>query len=104
MKFYVAVPVVLLALLIAASGVAGITRGWVLPTNRRPVHRPRLYGWGQLVVAFALCWQQVCFWVLSDPDIRQWGSLSGSVLLLTGLIVMMLSYRKGGNRQGSGTP
>ncbi|WP_250306617.1 hypothetical protein [Streptomyces sp. A 4/2] len=104
MKFYVAIPVVLLALLIAASGVAGVTRGWVLPTNRRPVRRPRLYGWGQLVGAFALCWQQVCFWVLSDPDTRQWGSLSGSVLLLTGLIVMMLSYRKGGNRRGSGTP
>ncbi|WP_406385510.1 hypothetical protein [Streptomyces sp. NBC_01618] len=104
MKLYVAVPVVLLALLIAASGVAGITRGWVLPTNRRPVHRPRLYGWGQLVGAFALCWQQVFFWVLSDPDIRQWGTLAGSVLLLTGLIMMMVSRRAGGSRQGSGTP
>ncbi|WP_405680333.1 hypothetical protein [Streptomyces sp. NBC_01238] len=104
MKLYVAVPVVLLALLIAASGVAGITRGWVLPTNRRPVHRPRLFGWGQLVGAFALCWQQVFFWVLSDPDIRQWGTLAGSVLLLTGLIVMAVSRRTRGRRQGSGTP
>lgn len=104
MKFYVAIPVVLLAFLIAASGIAAITRGWVLPTNRRPVHRPRLYGWGQLVAAFALCWQQVFFWVFSDPGIRQWGSLSGSALLLTGLIVMMLSYGTVGNQQGSSTP
>ncbi|MEU0630180.1 hypothetical protein [Streptomyces sp. NPDC005989] len=109
MKFYVAIPVVLLALLAAASGVAGITRGWVLPTNRRPVHRPRLYGWGQLVVAFALCWQVFFFLVLNDPDIlapdiRGWGTLPGSALFLTGLILMMLSHRTGGNRQGSGTP
>ncbi|MCX5317467.1 hypothetical protein [Streptomyces sp. NBC_00154] len=104
MKLYVAIPVVLLALLIAASGLAGITRGWVLPANRRTFHRPRLYGWGQLVAAFALGWQQVCFWVLSDPDTRQRGSLSGGVLLLTGLIVIMVSHRTGGNQQDSGTP
>ncbi|MGW1711012.1 hypothetical protein ACWCP8_37535 [Streptomyces sp. NPDC002206] len=103
MKLYVAIPVVLLALLIAASGIAAMTRGWVLPTNRRPVHRPRLYGWGQLVAAFALCWQQVFFWMLSDPGTRQWGALSGGALLLTGLILMMVSHRVGGGRQGSGT-
>ncbi|GAA3372982.1 hypothetical protein GCM10020367_31120 [Streptomyces sannanensis] len=104
MKLYLAIPVVLLALVMAASGVATVTRGWVLPTNRRPVLRPRLYGWGQLVVAFALCWQQVFFWVISDIGIRQWGTLSGSALLLTGLIVMMVSHRAGGDRQGSGAP
>ncbi|MGW6902047.1 hypothetical protein [Streptomyces sp. NBC_00624] len=56
------------------------------------------------MAAFALCWQQVFFWVLSDPDTRQWGSLIGSALLLTGLIMMMLSHRMGGNRQGGGAP
>ena len=104
MKLYLAIPLVLLALLIAAAGVAAVTRGWVLPTNRLPVRRPRLYGWGLLVVAFALCCQVVFLLVPSDPDIRQWGSLTGSVLLLTGLIVMMVSQRTGGSRQGSGTP
>lgn len=104
MKLYIAIPVVLLALLVAASGVAAVTRGWVLPTNRRPVRRPRLYGWGQLVAAFALCWQMAFFWVISDIDIRQWGTLFGSALLLTGLILMMVSRRTGGNRQGSGPP
>ncbi|WP_406515842.1 hypothetical protein OH809_29285 [Streptomyces sp. NBC_00873] len=104
MKLYLVIPVVLVALLFAASGAAGITRGWVLPTNRRPVRRPRLYGWGQLVAAFALCWQMVFFSVISDIDIRQWGTLFGSALLLTGLILMGMSQRPGGNRQGSATP
>jgi hypothetical protein len=104
MKLYLVIPVVLLALLGAASGVAGITRGWVLPTNRRPVRRPRLYGWGQLVAAFGLCWQTVFVWVISDIGNRQWGALFGSALLLTGLILMMVSHRAGRNRQGSSTP
>lgn len=56
------------------------------------------------MAAFALCWQQVFFWVFSDPGIRQWESLSGSALLLTGLIVMMLSYGTVGNQQGTSTP
>ncbi|MFI5757208.1 hypothetical protein [Streptomyces sp. NPDC051569] len=104
MKLYIAVPVVLLASLIAASGVAAVSRGWVIPANRRPVRRPRLYGWGQLLVAFALCWQMVFLLALSDPDTRQWGTLTGSVLLLTGLIVMMVSYRGAGDRQAGGKP
>ncbi|MEV0489010.1 hypothetical protein [Streptomyces atratus] len=104
MKLYIAIPAVLVALLVAASGVAAVTRGWVLPTNRRPVRRPRLYGWGQLVAASALCWQMVFFWGISGIGIRQWGTLSGSALLLTGLILMMMSRRTGGDRQGSGAP
>ncbi|MGP4049775.1 hypothetical protein [Streptomyces sp. 2A115] len=42
--------------------------------------------------------------MLSDPGTRQWGTLTGSALLPSGLIVMMVSQRTGGNRQGSGTP
>lgn len=104
MQLYLAIALVLPALLIAASGTAAVTRGWVFPTNRLPVRRPRLFGWGQLVVACALCWQAVFLLVLSDPGTRQWGTLTGSVLLLTGLIVMTVSRRTGGDRQGSGTP
>lgn len=99
---YLAIPLVLLALLIAASGVAAVTRGWVLPTNRKAVHRPRLYGWGQLTVAFALCCQALFGLLISAPGTRQWGTLTGSALLLAGLIVMMVSQRKGGHRRGSG--
>ncbi|MEV5683458.1 hypothetical protein AB0L68_09735 [Streptomyces sp. NPDC052164] len=73
MQLYLAVPVVLVALLIAASGVAALTRGWVLASNRSPVRRPRLYGWGQLTVAFALCRQMLFLLALDGTGPRQWG-------------------------------
>ncbi|MEU2601316.1 hypothetical protein ABZ678_22045 [Streptomyces hirsutus] len=97
MRLYLAMPSVVVALLLAALGVAAITRGWVLPMNRRHVHRVRLYGWGQLVAAFGLCWQVVFGLMISGINIRQWGTLTGSGLLVTGLIVMMVSYRPAGN-------
>ncbi|MEU6017214.1 hypothetical protein ABZ826_25170 [Streptomyces sp. NPDC047515] len=109
MMLYLAIFDALLALFCAAAGVAAVARGWVVPVNRRPVRRPRVYGWGLLVAAFALCWQPAYLLVLNDPDIlgpgiRGWGSLPGSALLLTGIILMTLSRRTGGNRQGNGTP
>ncbi|MFF4863672.1 hypothetical protein ACFY3J_18405 [Streptomyces sp. NPDC001231] len=106
MKVYMAVPGVLIALLFAASGVAGIARGWVpprLPTNRRPVHRPRLYGWGQLVYAFGMFWYVVFWLVLTDPGIRPWGALFSGALGLTGITLMMMGQYRGRNRQGGGT-
>ncbi|MER6036859.1 hypothetical protein ABT133_23590 [Streptomyces sp. NPDC001835] len=99
MKLYFAVPLILLALLIAASGVAAVTRCWVLPMNRRHVRAPRIYGWGQLVVAFALCWQLVLGLILARPS----GTLIGAAILLAGLIVMMVGQLAGGNRKGGGT-
>ncbi|MER5277893.1 hypothetical protein ABT025_19350 [Streptomyces sp. NPDC002809] len=102
MKPYLVTSVVLLALLIAASGVAAITRGWVLPTNRKPIRSIRLYGWGQLVVSFGLCWEAVFALVITDIGARQWGTLAGSALLLAGLFLMMLSWRKRDNRQSIG--
>ncbi|WP_432044074.1 hypothetical protein [Streptomyces cadmiisoli] len=104
MWLYLAVPFVLVALLIAASGVAAITRGWVLPWNRRHIRRVRLYGWGQLIVAVGLCWQVVFGLLVSGIGVRQFMTLTGSGLLLAGLIVMMVSQRPGANRPGSGMP
>ncbi|MGW1729096.1 hypothetical protein ACWCQK_40420 [Streptomyces sp. NPDC002306] len=101
---YLALPLLLAALLIAAGGIAGITRGWVLPGNRRHVRSPRLYGWGQLVLAFALCWQLVFGMLMSDPDTRMLGTLTGGVMLLAGLIVMLVGQLAGGKRRSSGTP
>ncbi|MET8217059.1 hypothetical protein ACFYRD_20490 [Streptomyces hirsutus] len=104
MRLYLAIPSVVVALLFAALGVAAITRGWVLPWNRRHVRRVRLYGWGQLVAAVGLCCQVVFGLVISGIGIRQWGTMTGSVLLVTGLIVMVVGQRLGGKRQVSGTP
>ncbi|MER5215443.1 hypothetical protein ABT063_34110 [Streptomyces sp. NPDC002838] len=104
MRLYLGIPVVLLALLIAASSVAAITRGWVLPTNRKPVRRPQLYGWGQLVIAVALCCQAVFGLMTNDLDARQWGTLTGSVLMVTGIVVIAVSQRTAGQQQGSSAP
>ncbi|MGY0070452.1 hypothetical protein ACWZEH_27465 [Streptomyces sp. QTS137] len=104
MRLYLGIPVILLALLIAASGVAAIARGWVLPTNRKPVRRPKFYGWGQLVVALALCCQAVFGLMSNNLDTRQWGTLTGGVLLVTGLLVTAVSQRTTGHQQGTSAP
>ncbi|MFD0067857.1 hypothetical protein [Streptomyces sp. NPDC056690] len=98
---YIAVPLVLFALFYAASGVAAIARGWVLPMNRRHVRVPRIYGWGQLMVAFALCWQTA--FGFSASGTRASGTLIGSAILLAGLIVMAVGQCAGGKRKRGGT-
>ncbi|WP_326592867.1 hypothetical protein [Streptomyces sp. NBC_01294] len=104
MKLCLAASLVLIALLVAASGMAALTRGWVLPMNRRHVRSPRLYGLGQLVAALALCWQVLFGLVISDAGTRHWGTLTGGAILVAGLIVMMVGQLAGGGREGSGTP
>lgn len=104
MRLCIAVFLVSAASLIAASGVAAVARGWVFPGNRRPVHRVRLYGWGQLVVAAALCCQLVFGLVVDDIGLRQWGTLTGGGLLLTGFLVMAVSQGPGGRRRDDGMP
>jgi hypothetical protein len=103
-KLYLAMPLALLALLIAASGVAAVTRGWVLPMNRRHVRAPRVYGWGQLVLAFALCWQLASGVLISDSGARLAGTLIGDAMLLAGLLVMMIGQLAGGSRKAGRTP
>lgn len=99
MRLYLGIPAILVALLIAASGIAALTRGWVLPTNRKHVTRPQLYGWGQLVVAIALCCQAAFGLMTNDLGTRQWGTLVGSVLMVTGILVTAVSQRTTGHRQ-----
>lgn len=100
MEIYWDVALVVLASLIAAAGVAAITRDWVLPWKRRQVSRPRLHGWGQLVLAFAVYWQALFSAVLSGPDARATGTLIGGVMAVAGVVVM---YRgQSDKRQGSG--
>jgi drug/metabolite transporter superfamily protein YnfA len=101
---YIAVPLVLLALFYAATGVAAVTRGWMLPMNRRRVHAPRVYGWGQLMVAFALCWQTAFGLLIGDSDTLPSAPLIGSAILVAGFIVMMVGQRAGGTRKRGGTP
>ncbi len=98
-RLYLGVSVILLALLFAASGVAALTRGWVLPTSRKHVTRPRLYGWGQVAIAIALCCQATFGLMAIGFGSRQWGTLAGSVLMVTGVLVIAMSHRSAGRRQ-----
>ncbi|MFE9565935.1 hypothetical protein ACFYM0_33055 [Streptomyces sp. NPDC006487] len=104
MKLYLATPIVLVALLIATSGMAAVTRGWVLPMNRRHVRSPRLYGLGQLVAALALGWQVLFGLVIDDAGTRHWGTLTGGAMMVVGLIVMMVGQLAGGGREDRGAP
>ncbi|MFG2819968.1 hypothetical protein ACGFX4_11140 [Kitasatospora sp. NPDC048365] len=97
MKLYLAVPLAIVALLTAASGIAALSRGWLLPSYRRHVRRPRLYGWGQLVVAFALSWQ-VVFLLAVGTSSREWATMTGSGFMLVGLLLLLAGQRPGRNR------
>ncbi|MBB1247034.1 hypothetical protein GL263_26315 [Streptomyces durbertensis] len=99
MNPYLSILLFLVASLYAASGIAGITRGWVLPGNRGRVHHPRRYGWGQLVCAAALGALLVFREFPVDNQIRYDGSLAASVLLLAGLLVMASCTRRGNRAQ-----
>ncbi|MFF8917303.1 hypothetical protein ACF08M_29335 [Streptomyces sp. NPDC015032] len=39
-----------------------------------------------------------------DLDTRQWGTLTGSVLMVTGIIVIAVSQRTAGHRQRGSAP
>ncbi|MFG3552632.1 hypothetical protein [Streptomyces sp. NPDC047725] len=104
MRLYLGISVIALALLIAASGVAAVTRGWVLPANRKPIRRPHLYGWGQLVIAIALGCQAAFGLMANGLDTRRWGALAGSVLMVTGILVIAVSQRTAGHGQRRSEP
>ncbi|WP_432077194.1 hypothetical protein [Streptomyces wuyuanensis] len=71
----------------------------MLTTNRKHIRRPQVYGWGQLVIAIALCCQALFGLMTDDLDTRQWGTLTGSVLMVIGIIVIAVSQRTPGHRQ-----
>ncbi|MCU4746265.1 hypothetical protein H7827_03500 [Streptomyces sp. JH002] len=100
MKLFIGALLVLPAVFLTAAGVAALTRGRVLPTSRRAVRSPRRYGWGQLIVAVALCWQAVFLLLVDDIATRQWGTLSGSALLLAGVLVAFTGTRRTQNGAG----
>ncbi|MGW1542731.1 hypothetical protein ACWCPM_21265 [Streptomyces sp. NPDC002309] len=92
MELYLAVPFGTLGLFIAASGVATVARGWMLPMHRRYVRRPRLFGWGQLVLSFAMFWQAAVVLVIGTAN-RGWWALAGNALIFVSIAMIGLSQR-----------
>ncbi|WP_328666087.1 hypothetical protein OG905_03370 [Streptomyces sp. NBC_00322] len=85
MNGYLLVPSVVVGTLIAASGIAAIRTGWLPKWQRRYIQRPRLWGYGQLLMA-AYLGLQVTFGVLAEPDARFVGSGVVLVFIAAGLL------------------
>ncbi|MEU5220365.1 hypothetical protein AB0G79_29775 [Streptomyces sp. NPDC020807] len=96
MSWYLAVPSVLLALLFAAGGVAAVRTGWVLPWQRRHVHRVRLFGWAQLVIAAAFA-AKVATGLFDDPGADAGLGSVSLLVLLGGFGLMVVSQRPESN-------
>ncbi|MGZ9934877.1 hypothetical protein ACXNSR_33950 [Streptomyces sp. NC-S4] len=96
---YVAVPIGVVALLLAASGVAALSRGWLLPWQRRHIVRLRLFGWAQLLIAAALG-SQVIGLLAVDPVYRSVATMPGVVAVLLGLVLITRAQRPPRTRQG----
>ncbi len=79
----------LVGALAVAAGVATLRTGWILPTARRQVRRPRLHGYGAVCVGSS-CLLQSAFYFL--PDIS-WNTrfFTGNAVLFTGLLLLLLS-------------
>ncbi|MGW5058601.1 hypothetical protein ACWEQ2_15020 [Streptomyces sp. NPDC004096] len=57
----------LVALVLAAEGVAAITRGRLPARAGQNVERPHIFGWGMLVMAFTVASLAVGMVVFTDP-------------------------------------
>ncbi|MFG2877631.1 hypothetical protein ACGFYU_21985 [Streptomyces sp. NPDC048337] len=89
---YVAVPVGAVAVLLAVSGAATLSRGWMPPWQRRHIVRPKLFGWAQLLIAAGLGVQLVGLLAV-DPSYRPVVTMPGTVVLLLAMALTALAQR-----------
>jgi hypothetical protein len=82
MNLYVGIPVAVLTVLVAVSGVAAIRTGWMLPNQRRHVLRPRLFGYAQVLLSVCLAVQLAGALFLSGSDARSLVTYGGTALML----------------------
>ncbi|WP_406186352.1 hypothetical protein [Streptomyces sp. NBC_01006] len=86
------------ALLLAGSGIATLSRGWLLPWQRRHVVR-QLFAWAQLLIAIALGIQLIGLRAV-DSACRTVFTMPGSVVLLLALVLITRAQRPRGTGQG----
>ncbi|MFE5207512.1 hypothetical protein [Streptomyces sp. NPDC056600] len=80
-----------LGLLVIAAGIVTLRTGWIVPTARRHVARPRLHGLGALFTGSSVVLQSLFYFrVLPGVswDVRFFG---GNAILLAGLLLIGLS-------------
>lgn len=89
---YLAVPIGVVALLLALSGVATLSRGWLFPWQRRHIVRPRLFGWAQLLIAATLGVELVGLLAV-DSAYRSLVTMPGVVVLLFAMVLITRAQR-----------
>ncbi|MFD9244988.1 hypothetical protein ACFV0D_24240 [Streptomyces sp. NPDC059556] len=97
MSWSLVVPGVLGALLVA-GGVAALRNGWILPFQRHRVHRTRLFGWAQLVMAAAFAAQVAGQLLDEGEEARVVPGLVALFALLVGLVLAVLAQRPSPDR------
>ncbi|MFB6614544.1 hypothetical protein ACIGFK_30780 [Streptomyces sp. NPDC085524] len=89
---YLGIPIAVAALLLVAAGIATLTKGWLLPWQRKHVVRPQLFGWAQLLLAAALSVQLAGLLVVPGPY-KSLFSMPGTVMLLFALVMVTRAQR-----------
>jgi hypothetical protein len=93
MALYLGIPLGLMALLVAVSGVAALCRGWLLPMQRQYIVRPHLFGWAQLAIALALVIQVAGAVLVKADGLRSGVTMSGAAVLLGGVLLIVQAQR-----------
>jgi hypothetical protein len=94
MFWYVLAPSALMSVLGVVGGLAAIRTGWVLPWLRRRTLRPRLWGYGVLLMSVFLA-AQVVAGAVAGPHSQPLAIGAGLVLMLIGLGLMRASQQPG---------
>ncbi|GAA2260800.1 hypothetical protein GCM10010415_24050 [Streptomyces atrovirens] len=82
---------VLIGLLAVASGISTLRTGWLLPTARRHVTRPRLHGFGALLVGASVLLHSLFYFHILPSVSWEVRFFGGNALLLAGLLLIALS-------------
>ncbi|MFE3249147.1 hypothetical protein [Streptomyces sp. NPDC059209] len=80
----------LLGLLAITSGIVTLRSGWIVPTARRHVTRPRLHGLGALLTGTSLLAQSLFHFRVLPGVSWEARSVGGNALLLAGLLLIAL--------------
>lgn len=82
----------LLGVLAIALGTVTLRTGWVLPTARRHVTRPRLHGVGVLLIGASLLLQSLLYFEILPSVSWEARFYGGNALLLGGMLVLVLGH------------
>ncbi|GAA2516793.1 hypothetical protein [Streptomyces gobitricini] len=80
-----------LGLLAIALGIVTLRTGWVLPTARRDVTRPKLHGLGALLTGASALLQSLLYFHILPSVSWEVHFFGGNAFLLAGLLLIALS-------------